>query len=42
VDDSVEFFSVQRSEESIARSDITVLVIDAEAGIWSRTKKSPT
>ncbi len=39
VDDSVEFFSVQRSEESIARSDITVLVIDAEAGITEQDKK---
>ena len=39
VDDSVEFFSVQRSEESIARSDITVLVIDAEAGVTEQDKK---
>ena len=39
VDDSVEFFSVQRSEESIIRSDITVLVIDAEAGITEQDKK---
>ena len=39
VDDSIEFFSVQRSEESIARSDITVLVIDAEAGITEQDKK---
>ena len=39
IDDSVEFFSVQRSEESIARSDITVLVIDAEAGITEQDKK---
>ena len=39
VDDSVEFFSVQRSEESIVRSDITVLVIDAEAGITEQDKK---
>ena len=39
VDDSVEFFSVQRAEESIARSDITVLVIDAEAGITEQDKK---
>jgi GTP-binding protein len=39
VDDTVEFFSVQRSEESIARSDITVLVIDAEAGITEQDKK---
>ncbi|HEY5043007.1 MAG TPA: ribosome biogenesis GTPase Der [Verrucomicrobiae bacterium] len=39
VDDSIEFFSVQRSEESIIRSDITVLVIDAEAGITEQDKK---
>ena len=39
VDDTVEFFSVQRSEESIARSDITVLVVDAEAGITEQDKK---
>jgi GTP-binding protein len=39
VDDSIEFFSVQRSEESIVRSDITVLVIDAEAGITEQDKK---
>jgi GTP-binding protein len=39
VDDTVEFFSVQRSEESIVRSDITVLVIDAEAGVTEQDKK---
>ena len=39
VDDTVEFFSVQRSQESIIRSDITVLVIDAEAGITEQDKK---
>ena len=39
VDDTVEFFSVQRSEESIIRSDITVLVIDAEVGITEQDKK---
>jgi GTP-binding protein len=39
VDDSIEYFSVQRSEDSIARSDITVLVIDAEAGITEQDKK---
>ena len=39
VDDTVEFFSVQRSEESIARSDITVLVVDAEQGITEQDKK---
>jgi GTP-binding protein len=39
VDDTVEFFSVQRSEESIARSDITILVVDAEQGITEQDKK---
>ena len=39
VDDSVEFFSVQRAQDSIARSDITVLVIDAEAGVTEQDKK---
>jgi len=39
VDDSIEYFSVQRSEDSIARSDITILVIDAEAGITEQDKK---
>jgi len=39
VDDSVEFFSVQRAQDSIARSDITVLVIDAEMGITEQDKK---
>jgi len=35
----VEFFSVQRAQDSIARSDITVLVIDAEQGITEQDKK---
>ena len=39
VDDSVEFFSVQRAADSIVRSDITVLVLDAEMGITEQDKK---
>lgn len=39
VDDSVEFFSVKRTEDSIARADITVLVIDAEQSITEQDKK---
>jgi GTP-binding protein len=39
VNDSVEFFSVQRAQDSIARSDITVLVIDAEEGVTEQDKK---
>jgi GTP-binding protein len=39
VDDTIEFFSVQRSEDSIARADICVLVLDAESGILEQDKK---
>jgi GTP-binding protein len=39
VDDSVEFFSVQRSEDSIRRCDLAVLVLDAEEGILEQDKK---
>jgi GTP-binding protein len=39
VDDSIEFFSVQRAADSIVRSDITVLVLDAEMGITEQDKK---
>ncbi len=39
VDDSVEFFSVKRTEESIARCDIAILVLDAESGIAEQDKK---
>jgi GTP-binding protein len=39
VNDSVEFFSVQRAQDSIARSDITVLVVDAHEGITEQDKK---
>ena len=39
VNDSVEFFSAQRSEDSIARADIVILVLDAEAGITEQDKK---
>ena len=39
VDDSIEFFSVKRAEESIARCDIAVLVLDTEAGITEQDKK---
>jgi GTPase len=36
---SVEVFSVMRSEKSIARADICVLVVDAAAGVTSQDKK---
>jgi GTP-binding protein len=39
VDDSVEFFSVNRAVESIARCDIVILVLDAEEGITEQDKK---
>ncbi len=39
VDNSVEFFSVKRTEESIARCDIVIFVLDAEAGIVVQDKK---
>jgi len=39
VDDSIEFFSVKRTEDSIARCDIVVLVLDAENGITEQDKK---
>jgi GTP-binding protein len=39
VDDSIEFFSVKRAEESIARCDIAILVLDADAGITEQDKK---
>jgi GTP-binding protein len=39
VDDSIEFFSVKRAEESIARCDIVILVLDAETGITEQDKK---
>ena len=39
IDNSIEFFSVKRAEDSIARCDIAVLVLDAEAGITEQDKK---
>lgn len=39
VGDSIEFFSVKRAEDSIARSDITILVMDAEQGVSEQDKK---
>jgi GTP-binding protein len=39
VNDSVEFFSVKRAEDSIARCDIVILVLDAESGILEQDKK---
>ena len=38
-DNSAEIFSVMRSEESIRRADLCVLVIDASAGITSQDRQ---
>jgi len=35
----IEFFSVKRAEESIARCDLAILVLDAESGILEQDKK---
>jgi GTP-binding protein len=39
VDGSIEFYSVQRTVESIERCDIAVFVVDAEAGLTTQDKK---
>ena len=39
IDNSVEVFSAMRSEKSIRRADLCVLVIDASAGITMQDKK---
>jgi len=39
IGDSIEFFSVKRTEDSIARCDVAMLVLDAEAGITEQDKK---
>jgi GTPase len=39
VDTSIEFFSVQRAQESIRRCDLVVFVLDAESGILEQDKK---
>ncbi|HEX4083516.1 MAG TPA: ribosome biogenesis GTPase Der [Chthoniobacteraceae bacterium] len=39
VDNSVEVFSVMRSEKSIKRADLCVLVLDATAGVTAQDKK---
>lgn len=39
VDNSIEFFSVKRTEDSIERADLIVFVLDAESGILGQDKK---
>jgi len=39
IDSSVEFYSVKRTEEAVGRSDIAILVLDANDGILEQDKK---
>jgi GTPase len=39
IHDDIEFYSVKRAEDSIARCDLAVFVLDAEAGILEQDKK---
>ena len=39
IDDTIEYFSVERTKDAIARCDIAVLVIDALNGITEQDKK---
>lgn len=39
VDNSIEFFSVKRTEDAIARADLVVFVLDAADGILEQDKK---
>jgi GTP-binding protein len=39
VHDSIEFYSIRRTEDSIDRSDIVVLMLDAESGVLEQDKK---
>jgi GTP-binding protein len=39
VDNSIEFYSVKRTEDSIERADMVVFVLDAESGILGQDKK---
>ncbi len=39
IDDTIEYFSVERTKDAIARCDIAVLVIDAMNGITEQDKK---
>jgi GTP-binding protein len=39
IDNSIEFFSVQRAEASIQRADIVLFVLDAATGILEQDKK---
>ena len=39
IGNSVEFYSVKRSEESIERCDLALLILDAEMGVTAQDKK---
>jgi len=39
VHDSIEFYSIRRTEDSIDRSDMVVLMLDAESGVLEQDKK---
>jgi GTPase len=39
IDDSVEFYSLKRTEDSIRRCNIAILVLDAESGVTAQDKK---
>ncbi len=39
IDDSIEYFSVERTKEAINRCDLVVFVLDAAAGILEQDKK---
>lgn len=39
IDNSIEFYSVKRTEDSISRCDLAIFVLDAEAGITAQDKK---
>jgi GTPase len=39
IGDSIEFFSVKRAEDAVARCDLAVLVLDAQDGITEQDKK---
>lgn len=39
IQEPIEFFSVRRAEESIRRSDVVILLLDAETGITAQDKK---
>lgn len=39
IDDTIEYFSVERTKDAIGRADIAVLVVDAETGITEQDKK---